>query len=616
MPPFPAAPLLHSLVDRDASIGTASHPVNQVVCAWPVSGQYGFGTRLLYYGFVAACVLARRKQWLRNACLAAALLLPAVAAVHAVVLAVVHVDTIVDMDIYGAFQICSIGILAAPITVYNSKTYFHDPGRNIIFLWTGLLLAAHDCHYDDTGGPINPDFIVATCNFTCGDGSGGPFSPIRQDPTNGPVAIPVPDILTFGTVTLLAAGASVPPVLTLIFTWEKILEINWKRIFAQEETEIDQPIDGTNGATPKMITFINGAIRNFLSGIQIPIFSGIVVVLLVLGEINFWSKQVVFQTEPFSSIGQWSNIVGTLLAIPGSFYFQKDRAVNGKEDASSNGSQRAEIRDSMQSNTDEESTSSQSTSITPRIATGQAVETPSIRPDVSMSAQSDEQRGSCIELESVDPNAAGEVIPLSISNKHRNKVATLLNQFSEYLGTPAADRYDNSEFRRGQREFPEIPGEAGRVADLEKIRDVYRHSRNEADGASVTPGLSRINSTSSLNHYEGGSTSRARSPAPVPRSPLHSSTLPAGRNEYPSPDLARVASQIAGPSQRRRRDTLQVPRQPRPAYVRPRNVSSPSTASPITILGTRGSPNIIVSAEPEETSPNIVAPDTSPPPVP
>lgn len=81
-----------------------------VVCAWPVSGQYGPGTRILfvaihplllcplltclssYYVLVAACVLARKKEWLRNACLAAALILPAVAAIHAIVLAAVHVD--------------------------------------------------------------------------------------------------------------------------------------------------------------------------------------------------------------------------------------------------------------------------------------------------------------------------------------------------------------------------------------------------------------------------------------------------------------------------------------------------------------------------------------------
>ena len=47
----------------------------------------------------------------------------------------------VDMDVYGAFQLCSIGILAGPVTVRLSKTYFNDPGRNAIFLWTGLVLA-------------------------------------------------------------------------------------------------------------------------------------------------------------------------------------------------------------------------------------------------------------------------------------------------------------------------------------------------------------------------------------------------------------------------------------------------------------------------------------------
>jgi hypothetical protein len=45
------------------------------------------------------------------------------------------------MDIYGAFQLCSIGILAAPVMAKLSKTYFFNSGRNIIFLWTGLILA-------------------------------------------------------------------------------------------------------------------------------------------------------------------------------------------------------------------------------------------------------------------------------------------------------------------------------------------------------------------------------------------------------------------------------------------------------------------------------------------
>ena len=112
-----------------------------------------------YYVLVATCVFARKEEWLRGACLAAALLFPAVAAIHGIVLAAVHVNgenmlpalslpqlirhflDAVDMDVYGSFQLCAIGILTAPVTVTLSRTYFESRGRNTIFLWTGLILA-------------------------------------------------------------------------------------------------------------------------------------------------------------------------------------------------------------------------------------------------------------------------------------------------------------------------------------------------------------------------------------------------------------------------------------------------------------------------------------------
>lgn len=115
-----------------------------------------------YYVLVAACVLARKSEWLRNACLAAALILPAIAAIHAIVLAALHVDGMlppgagscavpdhptnasldaIDLDIYGALQLCSIGILTAPACVRLSNTYFNSKGRNVLFLWTILVLA-------------------------------------------------------------------------------------------------------------------------------------------------------------------------------------------------------------------------------------------------------------------------------------------------------------------------------------------------------------------------------------------------------------------------------------------------------------------------------------------
>lgn len=110
---------------------------------------------------MAACVLARKSEWLRNACLAAALIFPATAAIHAIVIASLHVDGrashlhstpcllswsnvptgAIDLDVYGAFQLCTIGILTAPATVRLSKTYFNNPGRNVLFVWTMLVLA-------------------------------------------------------------------------------------------------------------------------------------------------------------------------------------------------------------------------------------------------------------------------------------------------------------------------------------------------------------------------------------------------------------------------------------------------------------------------------------------
>ena len=75
-----------------AANSTVNSNALQVICAWPVSGQYGPGSRILYYVLVAASVVARKTEWLRNACLAAALLFPAVAAIHAIVLAALHID--------------------------------------------------------------------------------------------------------------------------------------------------------------------------------------------------------------------------------------------------------------------------------------------------------------------------------------------------------------------------------------------------------------------------------------------------------------------------------------------------------------------------------------------
>jgi hypothetical protein len=84
-------PAIKSLIELSARSATnttssASTALN-VICAFPVSGQYGAGSRIvsfsnslvrsyeayvyaqLYYVVVITCIFARKAEWLRGACL-------------------------------------------------------------------------------------------------------------------------------------------------------------------------------------------------------------------------------------------------------------------------------------------------------------------------------------------------------------------------------------------------------------------------------------------------------------------------------------------------------------------------------------------------------------------
>lgn len=71
---------------------TNSRDIAEVICSFPLSGQYGVGSRVLFYLLVFLCVFAQKNAFLRGASLAAALLFPALAAIHAIVLAVLSVN--------------------------------------------------------------------------------------------------------------------------------------------------------------------------------------------------------------------------------------------------------------------------------------------------------------------------------------------------------------------------------------------------------------------------------------------------------------------------------------------------------------------------------------------
>jgi hypothetical protein len=195
------------------------------------------------------------------------------------------------MDIYGAFQLCALGILAAPLTARISRTYFNNPGRNLIFLWFGLILGGllsltveflrtktHECSHTDDGMPLSriSDWHYGdTCGLVCSEDE-GPFSPMRQDAANNIYVIPAPTVFSLGTATLLSAACCIPPILSMASMWNKILEINWRARFGHDTAEDpDSLIEGTN-ATPTTVKGINSRIRRFLEVVEAPVFGAAV----------------------------------------------------------------------------------------------------------------------------------------------------------------------------------------------------------------------------------------------------------------------------------------------------------------------------------------------------
>ncbi|KAI1874446.1 hypothetical protein JX265_004654 [Neoarthrinium moseri] len=626
MPALPDTTLLtNTLVYRNAttldlaSTNATIADALPVVCAWPVSGQYGLGSRVLYYVLVAACLGFRKVNWLKRACLAAALLLPAVAAIHGIVLASLHTDGAVDMDVYGAFQLCSIGILAAPVTVRLSSTYFNDRGRNIIFVWTGLVLAGllsltvefyrimpASCAFDSQGNRLyrdNPDAFPyddedTTCGLACKVGPGNPWSPMRawDGSTKDIYVIPAPTVLTSGTATLLAAACCVPAILSLFTMWDKIAVINWKRKFGRSyEDEPDAAIEGTNGATPRQMSNTNEEIMRYVRiAVQLPVFGAGVIAILALGEKNFFSKPVSYQTEPMASIGQWGSMVATGLAALGSLL------VGRPEDNGSESGSFTEERKCPHCHHDGPLLHPGATGSPPR---GRA-----------------RRRDSTESFPRVSLHEIGTGLTSMVTGRshatdagNRRKFAAALSKVGNYIGQPARKRYDVSDFRSGAAlNYPQIPGERARNRSLSRIDREWR-------SPSVQP--SRTGSPSS--RYDGDNSSQGpdgeslHSPQ-TPQSPSSISwpTTPARAYRsytHPNPSSGGDGKMVRAV---RRRDTLEVPSGQPPVNVGPpRQTMSASSVPTIAVPAGEDSPAIVVSSEPNPEPKQISqSPEPSSPP--
>ncbi|KID75629.1 hypothetical protein MBR_04880, partial [Metarhizium brunneum ARSEF 3297] len=552
----------------------STEPGIEVVCAWPVSGQYGPGSRILYYVLIAACVLARKSEWIKNACIAAALLLPAVAALHGIALAAFHRD----------------GLLSLTVEFYRARSITCSGVYNGI----PIPASAEDFPYDKQ----------PQCGMNCTDTT-GPQSPMRGGAANNKYVIPAPDKLTFGTATLLSAACCVHAILWLASMMDKILEINFKSRFGfgpNTDLRLDKPIQGTNGATVGKMNRVNETIRIFISVAIVPIFAGAGLAILIIGETNFFSRQVRYENEPMASIGQWGPIVGTGLAIAGSLYLllaaDLEEVGNGThsvvEECQCKCSHHPLPESGILRPTSQVPSSRDSESM--RRAVDHSPPPPVIESFSGIHHPSSTTSGSLHEMDTregapskrysfatIKHAVTGQTTTASITGTmeagSRHRVAEFLTSVGQTLGTATQGSFDLSKFRDGPAlDFPEIPGERERNRDLNRVKEIYSQ-RLQPDGTrAVYASRSRASSFNedgpSGHALDGLRTSRDKSPLPHlsrSASPVASgpgafrqrvSTLPV--SEPSSHELHAVASLPTASGgnrgrQRVRRDTLEVP---------------------------------------------------------
>ncbi|CBF82136.1 hypothetical protein AN5303.2 [Aspergillus nidulans FGSC A4] len=559
----------------------------EVVCSWPVSGQYGPGTRVLYYVLIAACVFARKEEWVRNACLAGALLFPAIAALHGIVLAAVHVDAMLDRDPHRAPNRENVGHIlqrsasAHSFPVDRSHSSWAKPSK---------------CTHDDNGNPVLSDparfpYEAASCGLRC-SAQEGPFSPIRVGSADEIYVIPSPHRLTFGTATLLAAACCVPAVVSLLYFWSLVLRDTWNNRFG-ESTDTDrrnEVIEGTNGATEGKMLQINSLVRTVLSTVEAPVFAAAVLAILVLGERNFFSHPVNFGTEPIASIGQWAPIVGTGFAIFGSLYLFL---------------------------TDDGEKPSSACKCTCHNAQG-----PSSRGTDPAASTNSSELAHC-EITVVASPEPAHTHPTQEEARdfgYRRSIGRALKRLADTISIAAHDRLTDYDFKQGPAlDFPEIPAEEQRNSELPQIRDQYNLKRDST--ASRT--LSRVGSTVSTASWRDGERSsttshgisprssrqstRSRSPSPLPspsRRDDESCTFPGSHDGSPSSSDPPILNT------RRRQNTLEVP--PHHGPVRRSSSISSASSSNFTMAGNLQSPTIVVSAD-DDVSPVFPRPGSPEP---
>ncbi|KAJ0419146.1 hypothetical protein BJY00DRAFT_286379 [Aspergillus carlsbadensis] len=146
---LPLAFLIFTFLPQASASGylfyNATTDAGQIDCIYPVSGQYALLQRLLYYALLLFSVISQKSPWLVAGALGTAMTFAASAALHAVILAGVSHDSLLDLDCLGTFAIVSVGSLAASVFFDYSELLRESPARPVFRYWAAAMMVGTVC---------------------------------------------------------------------------------------------------------------------------------------------------------------------------------------------------------------------------------------------------------------------------------------------------------------------------------------------------------------------------------------------------------------------------------------------------------------------------------------
>ena len=336
--------------------------------------------------------------------------------------------------------------------------------------------------------------------------------------------------------TLFSAGCCIPPVLYLVYMWIKILKHNWTQAFAEDKEDVERA-----SRTP------GNLVRNILDYQEFLLFGALVVCILILGEWNFFTVQVKWQSEPMTAVGrrfpfisvrwlkvlmlfpgQWATFVGPAFAVAGAWF------VRGRKDENkTDGSDCPGDSSSTQPHRDRSPASSQGVaaggSIDETHRLSNAAERTPTEVEITTSLQAAALNGE---------RASGKPMPLRVQDRSLSFGNSLLN--------PSQDLFhDDRKWRRDADRYVRTPAEHLLHQNLEDIEARY-NSGGVADGSTTPIGEqhSRSGSFASVNSRPGNAlrdTSTSRAPS------ARRLTLP---DEGPSSEQIALRTTLTPPSER------------------------------------------------------------------